>query len=71
MTIADPIAEQRRLQDLYQRMTDDELEAVANDAYQLTDMAREALQAEIRSRRLQIQLRARIYLPRPLLFGIF
>jgi len=57
MNIADPIEEHRRLQALYNGMTDEELEAVADEAYQLTEIAVEVLQSEIRSRRLDIQLR--------------
>ncbi len=57
MNITDPIEESRRLQELYRNMTDEEVEAVANEAYQLTDLARETLQTEVRSRRLEIGLK--------------
>ncbi len=54
----DPIEESRRLQERYARLSDDELEAVADEGYDLADLARQALQAEIRARGLHIQLRS-------------
>jgi hypothetical protein len=44
------------LQELYGSMADEELQAVANDGYQLTDIARQALRAEISRRHLDIVL---------------
>ncbi len=45
------------LRENYARMTEDELGAVADDAYDLTPVAREALQAEISGRGLNIELK--------------
>ena len=52
--IPDPEQERERLAHVYSGMTAEELENVANDAASLTDVAREALQTEITSRRLAI-----------------
>ena len=46
----------RELQENYAAMSDEELETVAQDAYDLTDVARQALQAEIARRDLRIEL---------------
>lgn len=46
----------RRLQENYAAMADEELEAIAKQAYDLTDIARQALQAEISRRNLTIEL---------------
>ena len=46
----------RALQENYASMADEELEAIAQDASDLTDLARQVLQAEISRRKLQIQL---------------
>jgi DNA-directed RNA polymerase subunit M/transcription elongation factor TFIIS len=51
------VEESRRLQVLYARLTDDELQAAADDGYGLTDIAKQALQVEIRGRGLHIQLK--------------
>jgi hypothetical protein len=53
----DILEEQRRLQQQYAFLTEDELQAVADDAYDLTDLARETLQSEIRARGQKIKLR--------------
>ena len=45
------------MQQVYARMSDDELQVVAGEAYDLTDVAKEVLQAEISSRGADIQLR--------------
>jgi DNA-directed RNA polymerase subunit M/transcription elongation factor TFIIS len=47
--------EWRRLSETYVAMTDEELQAVADDAYELTDIARQVLQAEISRRGLPIE----------------
>jgi hypothetical protein len=47
----------RRLQETYASMADGELEAIAKEAYDLTDIARQVLQAEISRRQLTVKLR--------------
>lgn len=39
-------------------MSDEELEVVANDGYDLTDVARQALQAELARRGLKLELKS-------------
>jgi DNA-directed RNA polymerase subunit M/transcription elongation factor TFIIS len=56
METADPVAEWNRLTELYRQKSDDELELIAADAYDLTDTARQVLAAEIGSRKLDIKL---------------
>jgi DNA-directed RNA polymerase subunit M/transcription elongation factor TFIIS len=56
MSTLDPAAEWRRLEELYRDKSDDELEVIAGDAYELTDIARQILEREIRSRGLQVSL---------------
>jgi hypothetical protein len=51
------IEESARLQEQYASLKDDEVEAVANDAFDLTDVAQQTLRAEIANRGLKIQLR--------------
>ncbi len=46
----------RRLQETYSSMADEELEAIAKEAYDLTDIARQVLSAEISRRHLTIEL---------------
>ncbi len=53
----DQLDEWQRLRELYARMNEGELEVVANEAYDLTDVARPLLKDEIARRGLQIQLR--------------
>lgn len=48
--------EWRRLTDLYSRMSEGELEKLASEAYELTDMARDVLRGQISRRGLQLQL---------------
>ncbi len=48
--------EWRRLKELYLQMSDDELELIAHDGYDLTDVARQALQGEIARRGLKLEL---------------
>jgi len=45
MAMIDPERERRRLPDFYSDQMDEELEAIAKQAYELTDLAREALRA--------------------------
>lgn len=52
----DSLDEWRRLKDLYARMNEGELEAVASEAYDLTDIARPLLKDEIDRRGLKIPL---------------
>jgi hypothetical protein len=54
----DPIEESRHLQERYARLTDDELQAVADEGYDLTDIAKQTLRAEILGRGLPVQLRS-------------
>jgi len=56
MDIIDQAAEWRRLEELYRAKSDGELEAIANQAYELTQIAREVLEREIASRGLTIAL---------------
>jgi len=58
MDSLDPIEEARRLQEHYARLSDDELQAVAEEGDDLTDIAKQFLQSEILGRGLQIQLRS-------------
>jgi hypothetical protein len=46
----------RRLQDNYAALADEELEAIGREAYDLTDIARQALRAEISRRQLTVEL---------------
>ena len=48
----DPVKERQRLTDLYSRMTDAEIQELAEDAASLTDVARQALNDEMASRGL-------------------
>jgi hypothetical protein len=58
MRSVDDIEEWRRLQDVYAHLADEELQAAADEGYELTDVAKQVLQAEILGRGLQIQLKA-------------
>jgi DNA-directed RNA polymerase subunit M/transcription elongation factor TFIIS len=62
MDTIDQAAEWRRLEELYRSKSDDELEVVADDAYELTDIARQILEREIATRGLKIELK-----PQPML----
>jgi DNA-directed RNA polymerase subunit M/transcription elongation factor TFIIS len=53
----DPNRQWRQLSETYAAMADEELQAVAEEAYELTDIARQALQAEITRRALPVELR--------------
>jgi len=57
MTDIDWGKEERRLAEQYAQMDEDELQALANRGYELTEVARRALQAEISRRGLAIKLR--------------
>jgi DNA-directed RNA polymerase subunit M/transcription elongation factor TFIIS len=57
MDSLDQVEEWRRLKELYARMNEGELEVVANEAYDLTEIARPLLKDEIARRGLPIQLR--------------
>lgn len=50
--------ESHRLQQLYAQMSEDELRTVADEAYDLTEIARHVLQDEVSRRGLSIQLRS-------------
>jgi hypothetical protein len=52
MTMIDPEQERRRLEAFYAAQMDGELEQVAGQAYELTDLARQALRAELAKRGL-------------------
>jgi len=56
MARIDPEQERRRLVDFYAAQMDGELEKVASQAYELTDLAREALRAELARRGLATEL---------------
>lgn len=56
MTITDPEQERQRLAEVYGQMSEDELAQVADDDASLSEEARQALQAEIERRRLDIAL---------------
>ena len=56
MARIDPEAERKRLADFYEQQLDGELEKVAAQAYELTEIAREALTAEISRRGLSVTL---------------
>jgi hypothetical protein len=52
----DPAQEWRQVQEVYSQMSEDELRSVAATAYELTDIARQVLAAEIRDRGIGIAL---------------
>lgn len=56
MVRIDPEQERRRLADFYAGQMDGELEKVASQAYELTDLAREALRSELARRSLNAVL---------------
>jgi len=57
MAEIDVAQEWRRLQSLYAGMSEEELEAVADEGYELTDVAKQALNEEISRRNLKIVVR--------------
>ena len=54
MTMIDPEQEKLRLEELYASHTDEQLENVAAQAHELTEVAREALRAELATRGLYV-----------------
>jgi hypothetical protein len=54
MAIIDPEQERQRLAEVYSGKTDGELEKVAEEAHGLSDIAREALRAELTTRGLYV-----------------
>ncbi|HEY2499687.1 MAG TPA: hypothetical protein VGK24_21720 [Candidatus Angelobacter sp.] len=58
MSDIDPVIIQRRLAENYSRMTEGELAAMAEKAYDLIPVAKETLEAEIRNRGLRIPLQS-------------
>ena len=54
MAMIDPAQESRRLAEVYSAQSDGELEQVAAQAFDLTDVAREALRAELSKRGLYV-----------------
>jgi Putative prokaryotic signal transducing protein len=54
MTMIDPEQERRRVAEFYGGQTDGELENVAAQSYELTEIAREALRAELTKRGLYV-----------------
>jgi len=56
MEMIDRAHEWRRLKELYRQKADGELAVLAAQGYQLTELAQEALKAEISSRRLDIKI---------------
>lgn len=56
METIDRAQEWRRLKELYRDKADEELTIIAAEAYELTDLARQALEAEIASRHLDIAI---------------
>jgi len=57
MEMIDRAEEWRRLKETYLQMSDEELEAVAEDGYELTDVAQQALTGEIARRGLKLELK--------------
>jgi len=56
MAKLDPVKERQRLADFYAGQLDGELEKVAEEAYELSDLARETLKAELGKRGLNVAL---------------
>ena len=57
MSEIDVTTEWQRLTAQYAEMDDEELQAIANDGYELTDIAKQALQSELSRRRVDVKLR--------------
>jgi hypothetical protein len=55
MDALDPVAEWRRLSELYRRMSDNELLVLARQSSELTDTAQQALAQEVSQRGLKLQ----------------
>ncbi len=56
MPAFDPASEWQRLGEHYRTLTDEELQAIAAEGYQLTDIAREILAGELRTRGLKAEI---------------
>ncbi len=56
MAKIDPERERQRLADFYSRQLDGRLEKVAGEAYELSDLAKEVLKAELQKRGLSVEL---------------
>ena len=56
MAMIDPEQERRRLAEFYSGQMDGELEEVAGQAHELTDLARGELRAELAKRGLRVEL---------------
>lgn len=61
----DPVEESRRLQEHYARLSNDEVQALADEGCDLTDVAKQSLQAEILGRGLHVQFKSAPALPDP------
>ena len=59
MAMIDPEKERKRLAEFYSRELDGRLEQVAGEAYELSDLAREVLKAELQRRGLNVELAQR------------
>ena len=55
MDTLDPVAEWRRLSELYRRMSDNELLVLARQSSELTDTAQQAVAHEVSQRGLKLQ----------------
>jgi hypothetical protein len=56
MAKIDPEQERQRLAEFYSRQIEERLEKVAGEAYELSDLAKEMLRAELRKRGLSVEL---------------
>lgn len=63
MAKIDPEQERKRLADFYSRQLDGRLEKVAGEAYELSDLAKEVLKAELVKRGLSVELAKRAPVP--------
>jgi hypothetical protein len=63
MTKIDPERERQRLAAFYAGQLDGELEKVAGEAYELSDLARELLKTELQKRRLSVDLAEHAFVP--------
>jgi len=62
MEMVDRVEEWQRLQASYSSKTDEELQALADESYELTELAQQALKSEIARRGLPFKLKE---LPKP------
>jgi hypothetical protein len=63
MTMIDPEQERRRLAAFYAGQLDGELEKVAGEAYELSDLAREVLESELERRGLSVEFAEHALVP--------